>query len=239
MLIVTLRGMTTPVPAPVDGVLFDFHSTLVDQGDAAEWLRRAWQRARRDGEPADVLGAEVADGLVAWADRIWERARELDPDSRRDLDPASHREVYDLLLHDAPSLDTDLTDALYVTLLDTWVPYDDTLPVLRVLRAAGIRTALVSNVGLDVRAVLDRGGLSELLDAVVLSYEVGVVKPHPGIFAAALERIGVAAEHALMVGDSWQDDGGAAQLGVRTLVLPRTTGPLHGLGAVLRLAGAG
>lgn len=38
-----------------------------------------------------------------------------------------------------------------------------------------------------------------------------------------------------MVGDSWRDDAGAAALGIRTLLLPRTTGPVHGLDAVLRL----
>ncbi len=40
-----------------------------------------------------------------------------------------------------------------------------------------------------------------------------------------------------MVGDSWQDDAGAAAIGVRTLVLPRTDGPEHGLDLVLRLVG--
>lgn len=233
--------MHTPAPPapPVEGVLFDFHSTLVDQGDAAEWLRRAWRLAGHRGQPADGLGEDLAMELVAWADRIWERAREIDPDSRRDLDPASHRQVYDELVRCGPAVGDELADALYMSLLDTWVPYDDTVPVLRALRAAGIRTALVSNVGLDVRAVLDRGGVSELLDAVVLSYQVGVVKPHPGIFAAALDGLGVAPERALMVGDSWQDDGGAAQLGIRTLLLPRTKGPVHGLELVLRLAGVG
>jgi FMN phosphatase YigB (HAD superfamily) len=42
-----------------------------------------------------------------------------------------------------------------------------------------------------------------------------------------------------MVGDSPDDDTGAARLGVRTLILPRTRGPVHGLEVVLRLVGGG
>jgi hypothetical protein len=38
-----------------------------------------------------------------------------------------------------------------------------------------------------------------------------------------------------MVGDAWQDDAGAAALGVRTLILPRTDDPSHGLELVVRL----
>jgi HAD superfamily hydrolase (TIGR01549 family) len=227
------------VAVPIEAVLFDFHSTLVDQGDAATWLALAWEHAGRGGDPAEVLGAAQVTELTAWADRIWERARDVDPDSRRDLDPASHRSVYDTLVEQAPHVDAELADALYATMLETWIPYDDTIPVLRELAARGVRTALVSNVGIDLRVVLERAGLGDLLDEVVLSYEAGVVKPDTVIFAAALERLGVPPQRALMVGDSWRDDSGAAQLGIRTLLLPRTSGPAHGLELVLRLVGDG
>ena len=42
-----------------------------------------------------------------------------------------------------------------------------------------------------------------------------------------------------MVGDNAHDDGGGASLGLRTLILPRTTGRLHGLDTVVRLAVSG
>ena len=80
-------------------------------------------------------------------------------------------------------------------------------------------------------------GLADKLDGVVLSYEVGAVKPQPEIFARALDLLDIPAAEVLMVGDSWRDDAGAAALGIRTLILPRTNGPRHGLDLVLRLAG--
>ena len=47
----------------------------------------------------------------------------------------------------------------------------------------------------------------------VLSFEVGAVKPNPEIFNTALDRLGVAAADAVMVGDSEEADGGARELG--------------------------
>jgi hypothetical protein len=42
-----------------------------------------------------------------------------------------------------------------------------------------------------------------------------------------------------MVGDSPRDDVGGVPLKIRTLILPRTEGPIHGLGMVLQMAGHG
>lgn len=225
----------------IRAVLFDFHSTLVDQGDAGAWLAAAWRHAGRPGAPADEapggLGAEGARELTAYLHRIWENSRTVDPDNRRDYDPAVHRQVWDATLARQPHGDQALYDALYATMLDQWVPYDDALPTLRALRAAGIRTAVLSNVGIDLGPVLDASGIRAAVDAVVMSYQVGYAKPDPEIFEHALAQLVVRAENTLMVGDSWRDDAGAAGLGIRTLLLPRTHGPVHGLDLVLRCAG--
>jgi FMN phosphatase YigB (HAD superfamily) len=61
------------------------------------------------------------------------------------------------------------------------------------------------------------------------------VKPDEPIVRAALASLGATAAETLMVGDSGKDDAGAAHLGIRTLLLPRTAGRTHGLGAVTAL----
>ena len=237
--------MTTPSPAagdlagePIEAVLFDFHSTLVDQGDAGRWLAHAWRHAGRPDTPAAGLGGQAAAELTAYLDRIWEHSRVVDPDNRRDLDPGIHRQVYDATMARQPHGDPALRDALYATLLDQWRAYDDTLPVLAAFRAAGVRTCVLSNVGVDLTPVLERSGILAAVDGVVMSYQIGHAKPDPAIFAHALDLLGCRAERTLMVGDSWRDDAGGGELGIRSLILPRTSGPVHGLGAVLRLVGA-
>jgi FMN phosphatase YigB (HAD superfamily) len=81
--------------------------------------------------------------------------------------------------------------------------------------------------------------VSDLLDGVVLSFEVGLVKPDPAIYARALELLDIPGSQTLMVGDSPRDDVGGVPLKIRTLILPRTEGPVHGLGTVLQMVGTG
>ena len=124
-------------------------------------------------------------------DRIWEHVLEVDPHNERDLSPRRHREVYDALMERVPEVDDRLAQALYEVMLETWIPYDDALPTLRALKGRGLKLALISNVGVDVRGVLERSGMGDLFDAVILSFEVGAVKPHGPIFERALEALGV------------------------------------------------
>ena len=221
-----MTAHTWPVPGRVDGVVLDIHSTLVDQGDATEWLDRALARAPH---PMDAgRRAEVE----AFLDRIWEGARVSDPTSSRDLSFADHARVFHGLIEAGPGIDRPLSDALYDVMLDTWHAYDDAVPMLTALRELGVRTCLLSNAGVDIRSVLDREGISDWYDHAVLSYEVGVVKPDPRIFEAALGALDLPAASVLMVGDNAHDDGGGTVLGMRTLILPRTSGRTHGLAAV-------
>ena len=214
---------------PIRAVLLDFHATLVDQGEADTWLDLAVAHAGTGQDLGPIERAAVLERL----DDIWAHARVIDPDSGRDHSAEAHADVFHRVMDG--HVPDDIREALYVVMLDVWRAYDDAAPLLDGLRERGVRTAVLSNVGVDIRPVMEREGLRA--DAVVLSCEVGAVKPQPEIFRAALDALGVTAEEALMVGDSWKDDAGAAALGIRTLLLPRTRGPLHGLDQVLRLVG--
>ncbi len=229
---------------PIRGVIFDLHATLVHAGEPAGWMAAALTLLDQDpsiggrlesGGPSATL-PDLAD-LAPWAEHIWDYAREVDPGSERDLSPERHREVYDRMLERIGIIPPALGDALYRTMLDQWTAYLEAPTVLRALRERGVATAILSNVGIDPRAVLVRTGLAGLYDVEVFSFEEGVVKPDPAIFALAAERLGLPAHELLMVGDTVDDDGAAAHLGMRTLILPRTRGATHGLEQVLRLVG--
>lgn len=212
---------------PIRAVIFDFHATLVDQGDADQWLDAAVMHV---GSGADVAAVERA-AILERLDDIWSHARQIDPVSERDVSSAAHEAVFHEVMEGHVPI--ELGEALYTVMLQMWRAYDDSAPVLRALRERGVRTAVLSNVGVDIRPVMEREGLQT--DAVILSCEVGAVKPQPEIFQAALDALGLPAEQTLMVGDSWKDDSGAAALGIRTLLLPRTRGAIHGLDLVLRM----
>jgi putative hydrolase of the HAD superfamily len=93
---------------------------------------------------------------------------------------------------------------------------------LEVLRRAGIRTALVCDAGMTpgriVRDFLDGLGLLEYLEFCAFSDEVGVPKPSPKMFEAALTGIASRPSDAVHVGDLLRTDvDGARSFGMRTI----------------------
>ncbi|MDJ0771074.1 MAG: YjjG family noncanonical pyrimidine nucleotidase [Ilumatobacter sp.] len=96
--------------------------------------------------------------------------------------------------------------------------YDGALAVLDQL-AARASLALVTNGLSDVqRARIERLGLGDYFDAVVISSEVGVTKPRPEIFDVAFEQLGRPSKvSAVMIGDSLTSDiKGGAEYGIAT-----------------------
>jgi HAD superfamily hydrolase (TIGR01549 family) len=103
---------------------------------------------------------------------------------------------------------------------DNFELYEDVPLVLEVLRAHGVRIGLVSNGIRDLVAFCAHHRLD--VDAIVDSRTHGYVKPHPTIFEAALERLGVEAPDAVMVGDSIEEDvEGARALGMQAILVDR------------------
>jgi HAD superfamily hydrolase (TIGR01549 family) len=82
--------------------------------------------------------------------------------------------------------------------------YEDAQPVLEELRGLGLKLGLVSNTGRDLELFVAHHRLE--VDAVLGSRAFGRTKPHPTIFQAVLERLGVPSAEAAMVGDSPEDD---------------------------------
>ncbi len=138
----------------------------------------------------------------------------------RDLAPHLHREAYLHVLRESGLTDHN-AEALYGLLIDpmNWTPYPDTADVLGALQRQGIKTAVVSNIAFDLRPAFESIGAAGDVDEFVLSFEVGAVKPDPAIFETALTRLGVAADQAVMVGDSEEADGGARALGCGFLLV--------------------
>jgi putative hydrolase of the HAD superfamily len=91
------------------------------------------------------------------------------------------------------------------------------------LRAAGLRLGVVSNSDGRVEQALQAAGLRQYFDVVVDSALVGVEKPDPRIFEAALGALGVAPEEALYVGDLYEIDVvGARAAGIEAVLLGRS-----------------
>lgn len=83
------------------------------------------------------------------------------------------------------------------------------------IRDQGMRTAVLSNNYADNVSLLEgRFGLRERFDALVFSFELGVLKPQPEFYCRAADRIGVLPERVLVIDDSVANIRGAVQAGM-------------------------
>jgi FMN phosphatase YigB (HAD superfamily) len=117
------------------------------------------------------------------------------------------------LIPDPESLD-ELAEAIATGTLDTGTAaVEGAAGALEALRHAGIATALICDTGFTparcVREALRLHGLA--LDHYFFSDEVGMPKPHPPIFRAALEATRAVPGDAVHIGDLRRTDVAGAQ----------------------------
>jgi HAD superfamily hydrolase (TIGR01509 family) len=195
----TLVGIVPPF-APLRELLAERHGIAVGEADVVRALRAemAYYRSHcLKARDTASLGRLRADCAGVVADSLGGAVAGLDP------------------------------AALTATLLDSlrFAAYPEVAGVLRRLRGDGRRVVVVSNWDISLFEALEQAGLAELVDGVVCSAVVGVAKPDPAVFAAGLALAGVAAESALHVGDSYDEDVvGARAAGIEPILLVRTDG---------------
>lgn len=104
---------------------------------------------------------------------------------------------------------------------EPWQVYADVAEHLQRWRAAGLKLAVVSNFDQRLHPLLEQLQLATLLDAVVVSSQVGAAKPDPRPFQQALQLLDLPAEAAWHIGDSPEDEAGARAAGVRCVLIER------------------
>jgi len=190
-----------------DAVIFDLGGVLID------WNPRYLYRSLFDGDEAGMerFLAEVCS-----------------PDWNLGLDAGrSWREAIDMLV----AIHPDRRD-LIVAYDERWAemlggPIEGTLEVLTDLRGAGIRLAALSNWSAEKFPVARaRYPFLDWFETIVISGEVGLVKPDPRIFRHLLERTRLVAASTVFVDDSPANVSAAADHGL-TAVLFRDTWTLR------------
>lgn len=214
--------MTAGDPSPA-AILFDALGTLVALAPPAPALKT--ELAARFGlevseeEAARAIGAEIA----------YYRAH-LDVGRDEASLRALRRRCAEVLRSALPGaaaarLEVDpLVEALLASLRFSAFP--DVRPALVAARARGQRLVVVSNWDVSLLSVLRGLGIEPLVDGIVTSAVAGARKPAPAIFAQALALAGVAAAHAIHVGDSLDEDvAGARAAGIEPVLIERDGGP--------------
>ncbi len=184
---------------------------------------------RRVADALAARGVEATPGALAAAD----------PHARFELDVTKGKNAtdqqrgwlyFDLVLEKAGIPLSDRTEAAladlqaYHSRLNLWedVP-DGVRDALQRMRRAGLQLVVVSNANGRLRFLLDRLGLSSMVDAMLDSNEEGVEKPDRRLFDLALERSGASRETTVHAGDLYHVDvEGARGAGLRAVLIDPT-----------------
>ena len=181
-------------------VIFDLFGTLVDNpaylGGTGGWDNMM-------GSVADALGIEFEAYRRVWSETEDERYTGI------------YATVEEYLGHvcvraGVPVLPEGIDRALAIRqeyFRAVASPREDTLRTLTHLRASGFKIGLISDCVLEDAQNWPRTPMAPLVDAAVLSCEVGLRKPDPRIYQMAYEQLGVRPADCLYVGD-----GGSGEL---------------------------
>ncbi|WP_419192250.1 HAD-IA family hydrolase [Engelhardtia mirabilis] len=188
--------------ARLDAVLFDIDDTLFSTTEFAQRARRA------------SVEAMVAAGLDADPDQVLEELGEIigefSSNYDRHFDQLLKRVKPEGLGGRNPAI---IVAAGIVAYHDTKYrelkPFDDVLPLLEGIERAGLRRGIVTHGWTTKQAEkLVRLGLVPHLDAdaIFISDQIGIAKPNPKLYLAALRQMGLPPKRVMYVGDSPQHD---------------------------------
>lgn len=206
----------------IKGVIFDLGETLIHfEGD---W-EQVFQRARTALIDAlESRGVEVDRSAFseAFKDKV-QRAhaqREEDYVERPSVDLVQETltefDRYDL---DPPAIE-EAVERMYRVSQRHWKPIEGARGTVSELSEQGYRLAVISNASdvADVQYLIDKAGVREHLEPIVVSAGVGVRKPAAEIFERVLQAWGFPAQEVVMVGDTLNADIlGAQRIGMHSI----------------------
>jgi putative hydrolase of the HAD superfamily len=209
---------------PPRAVIFDLGGTLVDWPDWGTDAPRRW------GLTYDYLIGQLPGRTWPPRDAFVRAMREAERAHWQRVETEHWSGPPSGLLYEGfrrlgePAVEDVLLAALagYGRAVDGWaVAFPDAAATLRRLRERGYRLGLLSNTWWAAEwhnADLAAHGLADLLHEVVYTSDLPHSKPHPSVFRAVAERLGVEPGAGVMVGDRLVDDvTGALGVGMRAV----------------------
>jgi putative hydrolase of the HAD superfamily len=222
-------------------ILFDLDDTLIPERPAivaayAAVSERVWG----DNSDERTLGLHEAARAVWLAGRPTTYAKRVhfslgealygefiaegaEPDALRAFVPELHAQAFEAVLPPgAKGSSPELVELWKTTRMRALTVYPETLEVLDHWRAR-VPVALVTNGASRLQhAKLAVTGLAPCFGVIVVSEEVGVGKPDPAPFEAALSQLGLGPDAVVMVGnDATRDVAGARNAGIRPIHVVR------------------
>jgi HAD superfamily hydrolase (TIGR01509 family) len=169
--------------------------------------------------------------LPTWVDVLRPYGIEVDEGFYRErVSGRSNSEIVKDLLPHLPTEEgqklTDAKEASFRERAPELEPLPGLLDFMEEAKRHGLSLALVTNAPVEnVEAILLALELGEFFDEVVLSDEVGSVKPDPAPYRAALDKLGVRPKEAIAFEDSTSGIASSVAAGIPTVGIASTQEP--------------
>ena len=169
--------------------------------------------------------------LPTWVDVLRPFGIKVDEEFYRErISGRSNSKIVEDLLPDLSTEEgrklTDAKEASFRERAHELEPLPGLLDLMEEARNRGLSLGLVTNAPVEnVEAILPALALGEFFDEVVLSDEVGPVKPDPAPYRAALDKLGVAPQEALAFEDSTSGIASSVAAGIPTVGIASTQEP--------------
>lgn len=205
---------------PVTTILFDLDDTLFDHVGTA----RAALAATAAGWPA--LHGVPLEALFQRYSELLEELHPLVMTGRLSYLAARQQRFARLLAPYEPAASAaeaaQLASLHYGHYQQLRRPVAGAMALLQALKPGHQLGIVTNNRTAEQQEKLRHLGMSPLVDGLITSEDVGVLKPAPAIYEVALQRLGASPAHTVMVGDNWLADVvGALAVGIRPVWLNR------------------
>ncbi len=205
----------------INGIFFDLYGTLLVYGNMdtawSDWLNEFHKQLRLHGLTRSI------ESFAKTCDQFFGKS---EPTPRQHNMTVFEQRIQNLCSDLHLNLTAEDITGIANKIARAWqkhIPLDtEARPVLQTLHRSK-KLALISNFDHPphVHSVLNKFGLTDFFDSVVISAEVGIKKPDPRIFDAALAQTGMKPEEVVYVGDTADDTEAARAAGIVPILIQR------------------
>lgn len=176
------------------GILLDLDGTLVDSNDAHA---RAWHRAFTENGQ-DISYAEIRERIGMGGDNLIPSLLGIEKESALGTRISERR-----------------GEIFRSELLPRLRAFPGVRPLLERMREAGLRLVVATSAPEEeMKPLIEIAGIRDLLEEKTSADDADSSKPDPDIIHAALDRLSLPAEAAVMLGDTPYDIAAAGEAGV-------------------------
>lgn len=121
------------------------------------------------------------------------------------------------------NINSDITNKLAIDITKNpkkYAFYEDSLSIIPKLKKS-FKISLVSDAWPSMRLIYDYNNMTQYFDSIIISSELGVLKPHKLMYQSALDNLNLKPEECIFLDDNIDNCIGAKKIGITPILVSR------------------